>query len=357
MNVSHLELRDFRSYPALRIDFADKVNLISGANGAGKSNLAEAIYFLSLAKSWRSDDLAPLVRDGAESAYLSAQVQEGVLSRQIEIVITAKGRKISINGKPAYRLSELSRLVNVVLFTPDDTSLFAGPPLARRSFLDVNLAKQSLDYFALIGKYDRLLAERNAVLKKDKPDRNHLAALTDQMIAVSEPISRYRRLYVDKLNGALLDLSASLFGSKREALIAYEPFILAKEGSWRQAAEKAYAKSLDSDLIRKSTGVGVHREDYRLLLDGKDIAVYGSEGENRLAAIALKLAPYFLVEEEAKRPIVVLDDVYSELDSDHAARLTDLISRMGQTFVTATQLRIDGASEIEVADHKAARRS
>lgn len=354
MNVIHLELRNFRSYSSLSLDLPKGVNVIEGANGEGKTNLAEAIYYLSLAKSWRTSENGALIGREAASARIAARIQESGFSSEIEILISPSGRRISINGKPVHRLSELSKLINVILFSPEDTSIFRGPPSERRNFLDVSLSKQSLDYFSLIGKYNRLLEERNAALKQSQPDKTYLGVITDELIRVEEPIIRYRRLYVEELNKVLNTLASSLYGHARTVIVVYRPFI--KGDDYEVNAKKAYARALESDLIHKSTSVGVHREDFSFLLDGQDIGLYGSQGENRLAAIALKLSPYFLIEDPDKKPIAVLDDVYSELDDDHAQRLTKLVRQFSQVFITAAKINIGEASYIEVSDHKAIRR-
>src|SRR5574344_714065 len=353
MKLTHLTLRNFRSYPSCSLDFAAGVNLIEGVNGAGKSNLVEAIDYLSLGKSWRTSDDRALIRYGEEGATIQADVTENGLSRRIEIFLTPKGRKILVNGKPIHRLSELSKLINVVLFAPEDTGIFRGSPFDRRNFLDVNLSKQSLDYFALIGKHNRLLEERNAVLKSPKPDLTYLGVVTDSLIEVSEPLERYRRLYVDSLNKVLSSLESELYGQSRTLLVAYRPFI--KGEAFVEEAKKAYKRALDGDLYHKVTSIGLQREDFTLLLDGKDVGLYGSQGENRLSAIALKLSPYFLIDDPEKKPLAVLDDVYSELDEEHASRLTGLIQKRKQSFVTGTQLTLAGAHIIDVSPQKATR--
>jgi DNA replication and repair protein RecF len=356
MILSRLRLRDFRSYPELDLTFSDGLNLIEGANGTGKTNLVEAIYYLSLAKSWRTEEWKALIHEGAKEAVITASVEEGALHREIVIHLTPTGRTVEVNGKKIHRLSELSKLVNVLLFVPADTGLFVGSPGARRNFLDVSLAKTSLDYFSLIGKYNRLLYERNTLLKSPHPDKRLLDVLTERLIENEGPIVHYRRLYVDSLNEVIGGLASSLYGEKRTLHLNYRPFVKDDE-HFAETARKAYDRALEGDALHKVTSVGVHREDFSLDLDAKDIALYGSQGENRLAAIALKLAPYFLVEEEGRKPLAVLDDVYSELDQVHAARLTELVKKIGQVFITAASLDILGASLIEVADHKATRRN
>ncbi|MCR4562811.1 MAG: DNA replication/repair protein RecF [Bacilli bacterium] len=355
MILTHLSLRNFRSYESLELDFSDKLNLITGDNGAGKTNLAEAVYYLALAKPWRNGDDAALIKEGAEAAYIAADILEDGISRKIEIYITRKGKKASINGSPIRKLSELSKLVNVILFSPSDVSLFKGPPSARRGFLDLSIAKLSDEYLRCLSRHEKILEERNALLKNENVDKAYLEVLTNQLIEIGEPIERDRRRYVEGLNKILSEIASGLYGRKREVFVAFRPFV--KSGDYKEEARKLYAKSLENDLYRKTTGVGLQREDFSVNLDGKDIAIYGSQGENRLAAIALKTAPYFLVREEGRKPIAVYDDVYSELDEVRTRSLTDLLLRLGQCFISAAQIQIPAATRFEVAGNKAIRRN
>ena len=206
MILTHLRLKDFRSYENLDISFDPGLTLILGDNAVGKTNLAEAIHYLSLARSWRSKEDGMLLRDGTQGAFISADVSEGKLNRQIGIEIGRQSKKVFLNGKPVRRLSELSRVTNVISFSPSDVPLFVGSPGERRSFLDISLAKRSSDYFALASRYSRLLKERNAALKAYSPDRNVIDALTSQMVATAEPMVRYRMMYVTSLNSVLPDL-------------------------------------------------------------------------------------------------------------------------------------------------------
>lgn len=355
MILTHLELRNFRSYESLSLDFEKGLNLIEGPNGAGKSNLAEAIHYLSIARSWRADEDKTLIKDGAEAAYLKAIVLEGNLKRTIEIEVGRRYKKIAVNGKKIRRLSELSSLVNVIIFSPGDVPLFVGSPGERRKFLDLAISKQSLDYFSLIGKYNRLLGERNALLKDLNPDRGLLDVLTAQMIEVAAPLVRWRHLYVDMLNGVLPGLLSDLRGVESTPQLVYRPFVK-DDDSFKERAEKAFQKALDADLRHGNTSLGPQREDLSFLLNGKDIALYGSQGENRIAVLSLKLAPYFLIEGEGRKPICVLDDVFSELDETRTQGLLGFIKKLSQVFVTATKLDTEEASIIDVLDGNATRR-
>lgn len=355
MILKRMQLRNFRSYESLDLTFDEGINLIVGENAMGKTNLAEAINYLSLTRSWRSPEDAPLVKEGEGSAYIRAEIEEGVLQRVLEVEISAEKKRITLNGKTVRRLSDVARAFNVLLFSPSDVPLFLGGPGERRNFLDVSLSKQSQDYFSLIGRYNRLLKERNAALKAPSPDATLLGVLGQQMIEVSAPLVRYRSMYVSSLNGLLPGLIEELTGVKSACRLVYRPFARPDE-SFYQRAEKLFQEGLEGDLKRGFTSYGPHREDLRMELNGKDIAEYGSQGENRTAVLALKLAPFFLVDSREKKPICVLDDVTSELDANRVKRLFGLLRKLGQAFVTTTNIEVSGASYIDVTKNKAVRR-
>ena len=356
MILKRLTLRNFRTYESLDLTFDEKINLIVGDNAVGKTNLVEAINYLSLARSWRSNEDGPLIKEGADSAYVKAELEEGDLRRTVEAEIMPNGKRISLNGKPLRRLSDMSKLVNVLLFSPADVPLFLDGPGQRRDFLDISLSKQSQDYFSLLSRYNRLLKERNTALKAPAPDIALIEVLGSQMIDVSQPILRYRSMCVSSLNKLLPGLLEELAGSKTSCRLLYKPFAK-PDGNFTERAEKLYREALEGDLKRGFTSYGPHREDLRMELNGKDIAEYGSQGENRAAVLALKLSPFFLVEGSERKPICVLDDVTSELDGGRVKRLFGLLSRMGQVFVTTTNLEVSGASYIDVTKNNAVRRN
>lgn len=356
MIVTSLELHNFRSYDNLHVEFVPKINMLIGKNGTGKTNLAESIYLLSLCKSWRNNDIRSLLKWNEDAAFVRARVAIGNgLPKTIEILLTSKGKKITIDNKPIRRLSELSEIVNIVLFSPEDVDLMRGSPSLRRSFLDVSICKESSAYLYTIGKYEKLLTERNIALKRNDVDLNYLNVVTEQMIDVSEHIIARRSEYVARLNKILSGVANELYDENNELKIVYKPFI--KADNFKQAAKSLYERNLQNDLLHKTTSIGVHREDFSVLLNGNDIAVYGSQGENRLAAIALKMAPYFLIEDEAKKPIAILDDVYSELDDAHSQRLAKLLKSLGQVFVTSAEELIDGDVIFDISKNHAKRRN
>ena len=238
MILKRLVLKDFRNYRNLDIEFGGRENLILGGNGSGKTNLAEAVYLLSLARSWRTNEEQDLVRDGSVEGSVTAYVREGNLRREILIRIGPEGKSVFLNGKPLRRLAELSKLVNVVLFSPSDVTLFQGSPSERRAFLDMSLSKVSADYMNLLGRSNRLLKQRNALLKQSNPDKALLEVVTDQLIQVAEPIDRYRTMYVTSLNGVLPKVLGRLRGVDASCGLVYRGFVK-DDGSFAERAKKA----------------------------------------------------------------------------------------------------------------------
>ncbi|MCF0112890.1 MAG: DNA replication/repair protein RecF [Bacilli bacterium] len=357
MILRKLKLRDYRSYASLDLDFAPGLTVIEGDNAVGKTNLAEAVQYLSLARSFRLADDEALIRQGCKAALIEGEIQQGPLYRTIRIELGKEGKRVFLNGKPLHRLSELSSLANAIVFSPSDVALFKGPPQARRTFLDVSVGKEDPSYFSHLSAYAKVLRERNALLKEENPDLALLDVLTAQLVAEAEPIAEARQSYVKRLNEALPTLLLRLHGEATEVKIAYRPFVNPAP-DYREKALRAFEKQRAWELEHRSTSAGIQREDFTLTLNGKDIALYGSQGENRMAALSLKLCPFYLVKEAEKKPICVLDDVTSELDEGRTKRLFEVLKKdFAQVFVTATKLDIAGASYVDVTPNKAIRRN
>ena len=347
MLVRKLILSDFRNHEKKTFEFDKGLNLITGPNAIGKTNIVESIYYLSIARSFRGVEDTDLIKKGNEFASISADVEEGKIKRNIRILITEKGRQVLVNGKKVSKLSELSKCVNVLLFEPKDVMLFRGSPKDRRNFLDVSLSKKYPAYLDYISSYERALKQRNEILKGEKIDEKLLESSTELLVKYADRIVEYRDRYVKDINDILIKITHALEGVKGKIEIHYHPFV-SLGGSFKENALEAFKRSLDSDLKHKATSIGVHREDFSVSLNGRDIGTYGSQGENRLVALALKLSPYFLIEEKEKRPVVVLDDVMSELDKTHQDHLIEFIKKFEQVFITATKLEIDGATQIKL---------
>ena len=342
MILKTLALRQFRNHHRLSISFSPQVNEIVGGNGAGKSNLIEAIYLLSLARSWRTNEIKNMLEFGTKEAYIKGEIEEAGISKKIEIILKESGRAVLINSSPLSRLSELSGMFNTVLFTPEDTHFFRASPGVRRLFLDESLAKISPEYLMALRSFRHLLLERNAVLKSIK-DELMLETLTKQLIKEEKVIVSYRKKFLSQLEPLFKKTANALFGEKRTVSLLYRPFL--EEENFEEKAITLYEKYKERDCLAGMTQVGPHREDFMVMLDEKEASNFASQGEGRLLALALKISPSLLFSEE-KKPVAILDDVFGELDAKHGANLAKFLPQLGQTFLTGTEPHIYGSKTI-----------
>ncbi|MBO6280550.1 MAG: DNA replication/repair protein RecF [Bacilli bacterium] len=347
MIIKSLTVRNFRNHSLRNIEFGEGINLIVGPNASGKTNIVEAIYYLSLARSFRGVSDEEIINDKSEYSQIDAIVLEGEIRRNIRILITKRGRSVLVNGKKVSKLSDLTKCVNVLLFEPKDVMLFRGSPKERRNFLDINLSKQFPIYLEYISRYEKALKQRNEILKSSKVDEKLLEASTELLVKYAGPIINYRAMFVKDIHDILIKITHALTGVKSKIDITYKPFVN-MSSDYQSIALEAFNRSLESDLKHKVTSIGIHREDISVSLNGKDIGTHGSQGENRLIALALKLSPYFMIEDKDKKPVVVLDDVMSELDATHRDRLIKFLRKFEQVFITDTKLEIEGATRIEI---------
>ena len=347
MLIKRIGLKNFRNHQSLSFEFTDHLNILTGLNAVGKTNIVEAIYYLSLGRSFRTSEDIDLIKKNHERAEIDATILEGELTRKIKIIITKTGRMVMINGKNISKLSELSKCVNVILFQPKDVMLFSGPPRDRRNFLDIAISKKSSIYLDYISRYDKVLKERNDLLKMEKVDQTLLDVTTELMVKLSGSIISYRQMYVKDINDILNKITRALTGEKGKFELKYYPFV-PYDADYQENAKKAFKRAEESDFKHKQTSIGIHREDISINLNGRDIATFGSQGENRIAALALKLSPYFLIGDKDKKPIIVLDDVMSELDHKNQERLIKFLRKFNQVFITGTKLDIPDCNHLEI---------
>lgn len=335
MIVQKIKLTNFRCYEKCEVEFSKGLNYIYGDNASGKTSLVEAIYYLSLARSFRTNKEKELINKNHDSATINSYMNYQNSNKEILISLMNNGKKIFINKKQINKISELSNLVNAICFIPKDVNLLKESPSQRRLFLNLSIAKTSKKYLELCINYEKLLHSRNELLKEDIINQNLLDVLTNQLISVSKEIYFYRKKYIDDLNKKINFVYKSITGKNETLKIIYKSFVSNYE-NYEVIAEKKYLESKENDLFRKVTNVGIHKEDFEILLNSRDVSKYGSQGENRIAVLSLKLTPYELIEDVDKKPIIILDDVLSELDKTNQENLLNYLQKMNQVFITST---------------------
>ena len=367
MIVEHLSLVDFRNYATAELSLHRGPNVLVGRNGQGKTNLAEAIVFLATLGSHRVSSDAPLVRDGHDAAVVRARLAHGPRKVLIEVQINRQGsNKARINGAPG-RTADLPRYAHVVLFAPEDLQIVRGDPSARRRFADQLLIQRTPRMSAVLGDYDRVLRQRTALLKSARARGLKAEALTtldvwdDKLIALgSEIIDARSRLAAD-LQPGLADAYSAIAGADHDPRLHWARSISGgdpEEGALRTDAEDhdtkdtadpadgpataalfraALAAKRSAELDRGLTLVGPHRDDLVLRVRDLPVKGYASHGESWSIALALRLASAELLRAEspAGDPVLILDDVFAELDAERRRRLADLTAGYEQVLVTA----------------------
>ena len=356
MIIDRITLRNFRSYEYIDVTLKEGLNAIVGPNGSGKTNLAEAIQYLSLGRSFRTSDDKDLIKKDATLAQIDASTRLGSAKNQIRINLSRDSKTVLINSKKINKLSLLSSVMNVIIFKPSDVNLFKSSPSVRRKFLDIAISKQNDIYLENLTNYNKLIKERNELLKAEEIDKLHISVIDEQLSSLALSISRERDRYITSINKVLSVVVNSLSSEKATLEIKYHRFVNLSDTN-RKEVLNIYNAYLESDIKSGSTSVGPHREDFETIYNGNDIATYGSQGENRLSAIALILTPYFLITDEDKKPIVILDDVLSELDDTHRDKLLKFMSKFRQCIITATECDYTGCACIyEINKNKITRR-
>lgn len=335
MIVQKIKLTNFRCYETIELEFKPGINYIYGDNASGKTSLVEAIYYLSLARSFRTIKDKELINKNNDSAIINASLKYIDSNKEIIISLMNNGKKIFVNKKQINKISELSNLVNAICFVPKDVNLLKESPSQRRLFLNLSIAKVSKKYLELCINYEKILHSRNELLKEEVINFDLFDVLTSQLISISKEIYFFRKKYIDNLNNKINFIYKSITGKDETIKVIYESFISNYE-NYEVIADKKYKESKEIDLLKKVTNIGVHKEDFKILLNSKDVSKYGSQGENRLSVLSLKLTPYELIEEDDKKPIIILDDVLSELDKTNQENLLKYLTNLNQVFITST---------------------
>lgn len=334
MKIKKLQLSNFRNYEGVSVTFSDGVNLLYGDNAQGKTNLLEAIFLAATTKSIRGSKDREMIRFGQEEAHICAFTERQEMPHKIDIHLKKSKKKgLAVDGIPIRRSAELLGLLHAISFSPDDLSMMKNGPEERRRFLDLELCQTDKIYCSNLADYNRTLLQRNDLLKQiaSNPSLSGTIDVWDsQLVRFGTYLIRARRKLIEELQPIVEEKHGILTEGKEKLRVSYEP------NCTEEGFAKALALNLERDAELRFTSAGPHRDDLALFINGNNVRTYGSQGQQRTAALSLKLAEIEL----AKRtihdtPILLLDDVLSELDRGRQLQLLNEMKDV-QTIVTCT---------------------
>ncbi len=340
MNIKSIQLKNFRNYRDCNIEFNPFINIFIGRNAQGKTNLLEAIYILALSKSFKTKTLQEMIYFQEDFAKIQGIIESHHQMLNLEIIMSKLGKKAKIGHKEIKRSSDYVGYVNVVLFIPEDLMLIKGSPRLRRQLIDLEISKISPIYMYNLNKYNQLLKERNKYLKmlhdQHKKGDEYLEVLSLQMASLQVDLIHRRREFIELLN----EISHTMYDY---ISLHQEKLTLQYKTSYKEITVEyifnRYKKNYQRDIAYSQTVDGLHKDDMLVYLDEKDATVYASQGQQRSIVLAIKIGLLELIKKEiGEYPILLLDDVLSELDDVRKTKLLNLIQGKVQTFLTSTSL-------------------
>ena len=341
MYIKKLNLINFRNYEMLDIEFNKNINLITGKNGQGKTNIVEAIYMLAFSKSFRTARDGDMIRFGTENLFISGEYFRNEMDRKIDIVIGHRKKGFRINGIWAEKRGDILGNFYVVVFSPEDLRIIKDGPRVRRDFLDRELCQVLPTYYSKLSQYNKTLQIRNKYLKNFDIDENLLDVYDMQLSELAAYIYIKRRDYVKNLSEVSGDIHKNISDSAESLEIIYKTQIDVSdddsEEDIKNRLEEKLKQSRNRDIMQKNTNYGIHKDDIELFINSMDLKLYGSQGQQRTASIALKLSEIEMIfRETGEYPVLILDDVFSELDETRQEKLVKMLSDV-QMFITSAE--------------------
>lgn len=349
MVVKEVKLQNFRNYKQEEVTFHPKVNIFTGQNAQGKTNLLESIYIMSLGKSFRSNKDSDLI--GFGEPYSSAKLRyfKEDQENQIELLFSEEGKAIKIDGVKAQKTSDLLEHFYTVIFSPEDLKIVKDEPEKRRKFMDRELCQLKPVYYRNLGNYKKSLMQRNALLKKENIEEELLAVWDKSLVQYGSKLMVERYQFLEKLKQISRELHQKITGGKEDLDLEYESSI-PYHNDFEKLQETFFerlSQERRKDQYKGNTGVGPHKDDIKLTINGIDIRSFGSQGQQRTAALSLKLAEVRLIQQTiGEDPVLLLDDVLSELDEERQRFLIGSLTDV-QLFITTTELGDTVLNEIK----------
>jgi DNA replication and repair protein RecF len=352
MKIKKLTLRNFRNYNEQEIVFDDGLNVLVGKNAQGKTNILEAIFFAVIGKSFKTSKDKEVILWEQERGLIKGEFERKYRDVTIEIVFDSKLKKqVSVDGISLKRIGELLGHANAVFFSPDELKLIKESPEERRRFMNIDISQTNKRYFYLLGRYDKILANRNKLLKtsKDLQTLKQTIDIWDRALCeVSEKIAFERAKFIEELAPLAKKAHAYISGGNEKLEVSYNGY---KE-DYQKLMLSSLQKNLNKDFKLGYTSLGVHRDDIDIYLNGVEVKSFGSQGQQRTVALSLKLAELEIIKNRiGEYPILLLDDVFSELDESRRKKLLKFTSKT-QTIITCTEFNEADAKIFNIKNGK-----
>lgn len=336
MIIKSLELADFRNYETLEINFDKGTNILYGDNAQGKTNILEAIYVSATTKSHKGSKDREIINFNKEEAHIRTYLEKEDVEYKVDMHLRKnKSKGIAIDGKKIKKAAELLGLLNIVFFSPEDLAIIKNGPSERRRFADMELCQLDSFYLYNLNHYNKIINQRNKLLKDMyfNPGLKETLNIWDsQLVSFGSKIIERRSIFAGQLCEIINEIHSKLSGGKEKLTVKYEPDVSIEN------FEEKMKENQEKDIRSKMTSTGPHRDDFSFIVNGIDIRRYGSQGQQRTAALSLKLSEIELVKKVTKdTPVLLLDDVLSELDSNRQNYLLNSIGDI-QTIITCTGL-------------------
>ena len=344
MVIKTLNIQNFRNYTSLHLELDDKINIIYGENGQGKTNLLESIYLLGFTTSHRSFTSDNLIKSGEEKAIIKGKLIKEI-PYELEIDLTRTKKMVKIDDKVVSKQADYIEKMNVIIFSSEDLDLIKGSPGERRKYFNLELSQLSINYYSALSDFNKLLKIRNEYLKElnlnMNIDLNYFHILTDYLVNKSIFIYQMRNKFVEKLNKIcppIFEEIAGIKGFNVKYIPSVELESFDKENI-KKALEDAYNNHLEKEIRLKSTLYGPHRDDFTFNIENNNLREFGSQGQQKMAVIALKLSEIEVFKDfKQTSPIILLDDVFSDLDNKKKNNLLKYIKGDMQVIITTTDL-------------------
>lgn len=361
MIIKKLNIKNFRNYENATINFNPKINIIYGNNGEGKTNLLESIYVLSMTKSHLSCLDSVLIKKDKEFSIINGEIEKDNIMSKYEVFINKDKKTLKIDLNEIKKIGEYISNINIIFFYPDDLQLIKGSPIDRRTYINMEIGQINNKYVEILNRYNKILQTRNLYLKNENNfNQIYFETITDHLIEYAILLMKLRKKYIEKINQYCGKIFYEMTGIENFKVI-YLPNI--KENNEIEELKKIYKNIYEKEKKFKITLLGPHKDDIEFYINDKNLKTYGSQGQQRMAVLAFKLSELSIIKDIKKEnPILLLDDVFSELDIEKKNKLLKFIGNNIQVIITTTDLEnIDSkilkkAKKIKIENGKIIRR-